>query len=953
LGVRGRSRTGSEASEVSKAAKGRAKSASDNNSNNSNNNNNNNSNNTNNNDNNNSNNNDNSSSNSNSNKNKAKSASSHVTLSKTTITTARDKDRGAASPSLSAKTMPPPTPTMAPQEEAPHAQAKPAALPNKSEIQKAEKVAQLEEKAEGGERRRKRHLRATEDQPVASKATVGQLEEKAGGANGAGGKSASEEATEDQPVASKATVGQLEEKVGGASGAGGENSSEEASEDQPVGSKATVWQLEEKAGGASGAGGESSSEEASEDQPVASKATVGQLEEKAGGASGAGGESSSEEAAEDQTVASKATVWQLEEKAGGASGAGGESSSEEAAEDQLDANEVAQAEEKVGGGERRKRPRLLPLTSDYGRPQRRRLRCKQEATRGDLTKRQHWRPPVGFFNMKGVQQMGALLDAIGSRSWSRDASGSQERRCVLRPVEAKEEGEIVQAQANPEFASVAPEPGPVPRRRPSAEAGGGEDVPCRPFGLPQGWTCFARQNGPTSKNAGKTYLRCSSDALHKSVNTVAAAIRLDAADRGLDPEEAVALHLAAKEAQPKLDRTCRPFGLPQGWTCFARQNGPTNKNAGKTYLRCSSDALHKNVNTVAAAIRLDAADRGLDPEEAVALHLAAKEAQPKLDRTCRPFGLPQGWTCFAQQYGPTSKNAGKTYLRCSSDALHKSVNTVAAAIRLDAADRGLDPEEALALHLAAKEVHCKAKPKFGKKQDARGKLHLDKDEELHHSAKLTRPAGQQSKDAESPAASSKQSELSPEELEGIMQSIRCLPEAERPAAMAALPDVPRRCLLSHCKDEYGGTCLNLLLAHLPELPPAATLQQRRELLEGVLWLQATHATTLAAPDMAAVNEKLREVSRQQGQALIEAQQQAARASSQQNNAHDWQSSDGQWAPLLADGPPLCAVGGGAVGGSGQQTQQPTPAAAAPRVPWWCAAMHELLRKGKAVFGAVA
>ncbi|CAE8584233.1 unnamed protein product [Polarella glacialis] len=635
--------------------------------------------------------------------------------------------------------------------------------------------------------------------------------------------------------------------------------------------------------------------------------------------------------------------------------------------------------------------------------------------------------------MKGVQQMGALLEAIGSRSWSRDASGSQKRRCVLRPVEAKEEGEMgaesVQAQANPEFGSVAPEPGPVPRRRPSSEAGGGEDVPCKPFGLPQGWTCFARQNGPTNKNAGKTYLRCSSDALHKnvntvaaairldaadrgldleeavalhvaakeaqpkldrtcrpvglpqgwtcfarqygptsknagktylrfssdahkSVNTVAAAIRLDAADRGLDPEEAVAPHLAAKKAQPKLDRTCRPFGLPQGWTCFARQNGPTNKNAGKTYLRCSSDALHKSVNTVAAAIRLDAADRGLDPEEAVALHLAAKEAQPKLDRTCRPFGLPQGWTCFARQYGPTSKNAGKTYLRFSSDA-HKSMATLSAAIRLDAADRGLDPEEALALHLAAKELHCKAKPKFGKKQDVRGKLHLDKDEELHHSAKLTRPAGQQSKDAERPAASSKQSELSPEELEGIMQSIRCLPEAERPAAMAALPDVPRRCLLSHCKDEYGGTCLNLLLARLPELPPAATLQQRRELLEGVLWLQATHATTLAAPNMAAVNEKLREVSRQQGQALIEAQQQAARASSQQNNAHDWQSSDGQWAPLLADGPPLCAVGGGAVGGSGQQTQQPTPAAAAPRVPWWCAAMHELLRKGRAVFGAMA
>ncbi|CAE8690969.1 unnamed protein product [Polarella glacialis] len=88
---------------------------------------------------------------------------------------------------------------------------------------------------------------------------------------------------------------------------------------------------------------------------------------------------------------------------------------------------------------------------------------------------------------------------------------------------------------------------------------------------------------------------------------------------------------------------------------------------------------------------------------------------------CRPFGLPQGWRCFERQYGPTSKNAGKTYLRFSSDA-HKCVKSMAAAIRLDAKDTGLDPEEALALHLAAKEAHCKAQPKLDKRQDARGEL---------------------------------------------------------------------------------------------------------------------------------------------------------------------------------------------------------------------------------------
>ncbi|CAE8631894.1 unnamed protein product, partial [Polarella glacialis] len=111
---------------------------------------------------------------------------------------------------------------------------------------------------------------------------------------------------------------------------------------------------------------------------------------------------------------------------------------------------------------------------------------------------------------------------------------------------------------------------------------------------------------------------------------------------------------------------------------------------------------------------------------------------------------------------------------------------------------------------------------------------------------------------ERPAANSRQSEPSPEELEGIVQSIRFLPPAERRAAVAALPDVTRRCLSSHLKDESGGSRLGLLLAHLPDLLPAATIQQRRELLDGVRWLQATHATILAAPDMAAVCAKLRE-----------------------------------------------------------------------------------------------
>lgn len=111
------------------------------------------------------------------------------------------------------------------------------------------------------------------------------------------------------------------------------------------------------------------------------------------------------------------------------------------------------------------------------------------------------------------------------------------------------------------------------------------------------------------------------------------------------------------------------------------------------------------------------------------------------------------------------------------------------------------------------------------------------------------------------------------EAEGLAARIRALGPAERRAAVAALPEAARRALARHLRaarePEGGGSRLRALLARLPKLLPAARLEERRALLEGVQSLHARHRALLAAPDVAAVAAMLRGVTPQQRQALLE------------------------------------------------------------------------------------
>ena len=67
-----------------------------------------------------------------------------------------------------------------------------------------------------------------------------------------------------------------------------------------------------------------------------------------------------------------------------------------------------------------------------------------------------------------------------------------------------------------------------------------------------------------------------------------------------------------------------------------------------------------------------------------------------------PFGLPGGWKAIERAYGNTSKSAGLTYIRFDGpDGRHKAVGNIQGAIKHEAKDRGLDPEEALQKHKAA------------------------------------------------------------------------------------------------------------------------------------------------------------------------------------------------------------------------------------------------------------
>merc|ERR1712050_271121 len=101
----------------------------------------------------------------------------------------------------------------------------------------------------------------------------------------------------------------------------------------------------------------------------------------------------------------------------------------------------------------------------------------------------------------------------------------------------------------------------------------------------------------------------------------------------------------------------------------------------------------------------------------------------------------------------------------------------------------------------------------------------------------------------------------PENLQSLASRIRATPAADRRAVVASLPEATRRALVEHLREgkENVGSRGKTLIAQLPQLLPAAKPEERRALLQGVRDLQARQTALLAAPDVAAVAEMLREV----------------------------------------------------------------------------------------------
>ena len=59
-----------------------------------------------------------------------------------------------------------------------------------------------------------------------------------------------------------------------------------------------------------------------------------------------------------------------------------------------------------------------------------------------------------------------------------------------------------------------------------------------------------------------------------------------------------------------------------------------------------------------------------------------------------PEGLPAGWKGIEQAYGPTSKSAGKTYVRYSSlDGRHRSLLGPKQIVQAHCADLGIPWED--------------------------------------------------------------------------------------------------------------------------------------------------------------------------------------------------------------------------------------------------------------------
>eukprot|EP00443_Scrippsiella_acuminata_P057997 CAMPEP_0115463818 /NCGR_PEP_ID=MMETSP0271-20121206/48556_1 /TAXON_ID=71861 /ORGANISM="Scrippsiella trochoidea, Strain CCMP3099" /LENGTH=283 /DNA_ID=CAMNT_0002890689 /DNA_START=30 /DNA_END=878 /DNA_ORIENTATION=+ len=92
-----------------------------------------------------------------------------------------------------------------------------------------------------------------------------------------------------------------------------------------------------------------------------------------------------------------------------------------------------------------------------------------------------------------------------------------------------------------------------------------------------------------------------------------------------------------------------------------------------------------------------------------------------------PIGLPEGWKCYQKRYltGPT---AGQPYVRFTggADFKHKGILSVRAAIRKDAEDKGLDPDEEVAKYDKVKQEKAEA---LAKAKEEAGRLSGAKREE--------------------------------------------------------------------------------------------------------------------------------------------------------------------------------------------------------------------------------
>lgn len=229
------------------------------------------------------------------------------------------------------------------------------------------------------------------------------------------------------------------------------------------------------------------------------------------------------------------------------------------------------------------------------------------------------------------------------------------------------------------------------RRPPNRDGAGGAELEVA--GLPPGWRAVQK----TAKVGEGTYRRFYSlDGRHRCVRSLEAVVRLDAADRGADESQALRACRGAKVAAEKERRASnrvddgeevKVAGLPPGWRAV-RMRFASGKFAGKAYTRYFSlDGRHRNVATLPEVLRLDASDGGFDVSGALEASRAAKalEGGEKVEVA----GLPTGWLAVRKTIA-SGKMAGMRYMKyfCFRGR-HWAVQTLAEAIRLDAADRGL------------------------------------------------------------------------------------------------------------------------------------------------------------------------------------------------------------------------------------------------------------------------